>query len=119
MKPELVDISIEFVPGDEKLTLTVRGIDITYGNMMKLRTAKGIKEVKCFLYNEKTCPAPIIEGKVKLRILADRASMELYANDGLTVTSSYEFDIPENLDLKFSAGSQLKINTLVVNELES
>jgi len=119
VKPELIDMSIEFVPGDEKLTLTVRDIDITYGNMMKLRTAKGIKEVKCFSYNEKTCPAPIIDGKVRLRILGDRTSMELYANDGLTVTSSYEFDIPKNLDLKFSANSQVKINTLVVNELES
>ena len=45
-------------------------------------------EVKCFSFNGKTCPAPLMDGKVKLRVLADRASLELYANEGEFVASS-------------------------------
>jgi len=120
VKPELIDLSIEFAPGaDAKLDLTVRGIKISYGDLMKVRTALGMKEVKCFTFNGKTCPAPVIDGKVKLGVLADRASLELYANEGATVTSSYEFGTPENLNQKIESQGDVKIHSLVVNELKS
>lgn len=120
LKPELVDLSIEFAPCDDGVVdLTVRGVKITYGNSMKLRTSTGVREVKCFHFNGNSCPAPIIDDKVKLRVLADRASIELYANEGATVASSYEFAMPEDYTLSISANRQVKIHSLVVNKLES
>jgi len=120
LKPELVDLSIEFAPGaDGMVDLTVRGVKITYGNRMKLRTAAGVKEVKCFTFDGKSCPAPILGGKVRLRVLADRTSIELYANDGATVASSYAFEIPKDLSLSLSANQAVRIHSLTVHELTS
>ncbi|NQT38447.1 MAG: glycoside hydrolase family 32 protein, partial [Planctomycetes bacterium] len=120
LKPELVDLSVEFAPGDDGVVdLTVRGVKITYGNLMKLRTSTGVREVKCFSFNGKSCPAPLIDGRVKLRVLADRASLELYANEGATVACAYEFEIPRDYSLSISANKEVWITSLVVNELKS
>ena len=61
----------------------------------------------------------MIDGKVRLRVLADRASLELYANEGATVASSYEFEIPEDYALSISANGEVLIHSLAVNELKS
>ena len=121
LNPELVDLSIEFAPGDDGIVeLTVRGVKIIYGGLMKLRKPSGeMKEVKCFHFNGKSCPAPMIDDKVKLRVLADRASLELYANEGAFVVSSYEFDIPKDYTLSISANKEIPVDSLVVNELAS
>jgi fructan beta-fructosidase len=117
----LVDLSVEFEPGaNGELVLTIRGIKISYGQLIKYQNAnKEVSEIKSFTFNGKTCPAPIIDGKVKLRILGDRTSMELYANDGANVASAYEFEIPENLEIKVESKGNVKINSLIVNELMS
>jgi fructan beta-fructosidase len=121
VKPELVDLSVEFEPGaDGELELTIRGIKISYGQLIKYQNAdKEVSEIKSFTFNGKTCPAPVIDGKVKLRILGDRTSMELYANDGANVASGYEFEIPDNLEIKVESKGNVKINSLIVNELMS
>ena len=49
-----------------RLGLTVRGIEISYGDPMKIETASGVKQVPCFTFNGRTCPAPPVNGKVKL-----------------------------------------------------
>ena len=93
---------------------------MTYGNLMKLRARSGeVRKVKCFSFNGKSCPAPLIDGKVKLRVLADRASLELYANEGAFVASSYEFDIPPDYTLSISANKEIPVDSLVINELSS
>jgi len=58
-------------------------------------------------------------GDHEFRVLADRASLELYANEGATVASTYEFGTPENLKLKIESQGDVKIHSLVVNELKS
>ena len=93
---------------------------ITYGELMKLKSSSGeVREVKCFSFNGKSCPAPLIDGKVKLRVLADRASLELYVNGGAAVASGYEFDIPEDYSLSVSANREMTIDVLQVHELKS
>lgn len=121
VKPELVDLSIEFEPSDTgRLDLTVRGITISYGDNVSYRNAdKKAIELKSFTFNGKSCPAPSMNGKVRLRVLADRTSIELYANDGATVASSYDFESPKDYSLTVSTQGPVKINSLVVNELKS
>jgi sucrose-6-phosphate hydrolase SacC (GH32 family) len=119
--PELVDLSIEFEPGpDGRLDLTVRGIRISFGETLSYRNAARVPyAVKSVTFNGVSCPARVIDGKVKLRVLGDRTSMELYVNDGETVASTYAFDAPGSLDLKVEAGEGVKIRHLLVNELKS
>jgi sucrose-6-phosphate hydrolase SacC (GH32 family) len=121
LKPELVDLSIEFAPGDDGIVdLTVRGVKITYGKLMKLKASSGeVREVKCFSFNGKSCPAPLIDGKVQLRVLADRVSLELYVNGGAAVASSYEFDMAQDEGLTLSANREIPIKFLEVHELKS
>ena len=120
LSPELIDLSIEFAPGPVGIVdLTVRGVRNSYGHSMKLKTQEGTEQVKCFEFNGKSCPAPMIDGKVKLRVLADRASVEIYANDGATVASAYEFEIPQDRTLSMSAHSEVRIHSLTVHELNS
>lgn len=121
VEPELLDISIEFEPGaDGELNLIVRGIKISYGEIIEYQDFnKDTSEIKSFTFNGKSCPAPVIDSKVKLRILGDRTSIELYANDGVAVASAYEFGIPKSLELKVESKGNVKINSFVVNELVS
>ncbi|MCK5174090.1 MAG: glycoside hydrolase family 32 protein [Planctomycetes bacterium] len=109
IKPELIDLSIEFEPGGtDTVELSVRGLKIRYDNASRQ-----------FTYTATTIPAPAIDGKVKLRLLVDRTSLELFANDGAAVSTDYAIPAPQNHDLSISADGVLKINLLVVNELES
>ena len=49
----------------------------------------------------------------------DRTSLELYANDGLAVACSYEFEQPQDCTLSISANKNVQVNSLLVNELKS
>jgi len=72
LEAELCDISAELAPGDAaQIAFTVRGIPITYD------VATG--ELSC---QGATAPLPTINGKVRLRVLVDHASIEIFGNDG-------------------------------------
>ena len=107
IKAELMDLSIEFEPKDS-LKLTVRGLDITY----KLSE-------ESFEYGNFKIPAPIIDGKVKLRVLLDRSSLELFANDGQNVATFFAIPKTDNLSVAVSGGVDTKINSMVIHKLKS
>jgi sucrose-6-phosphate hydrolase SacC (GH32 family) len=68
----LYDISAEFEIGSgERFGLIINDIDITYN----------IKEQRVYC-QERNAPLKPIEGKIKFRILVDRTTIELFANDG-------------------------------------
>ena len=64
-------------------------------------------------------PAPPVEGIVTLRALVDRASLELFVNNGEAAASFVVVPDPENRRIAIEGSDKLKINTLVVNELKS
>jgi len=88
--------------------LTVRGLDITY----KLSE-------ESFEYGNFKIPAPIIDGKVKLRVLLDRSSLELFANDGQNVATFFAIPKTDNLSVAVSGGVDTKINSMVIHKLKS
>ncbi len=70
----LLDVRLEFEPGDAtSLELTVHGVLIRYDVRDKQLTVDNIK-----------APSPLIGGKQRLIVLADRNSMEIFASDGVT-----------------------------------
>ena len=106
IKAELMDLSIEFEPKDS-LKLTVRGLDIYNPNN------------EFFEYGKSKLPAPMMDGKVKLRVLLDRSSLELFANDGASVASFFAIPQPDNMRISMSGGKGTKINSLKIHSLKS
>jgi len=128
IKADLVDMSIDFEPIDDAIvTFKIRGLDVVYGNSTKFPNKEGeMVDVKCIEFNNVEddhdvikIPAPTVDGKVRLRILLDRMSIEMFVNDGAYVATSYCLPTTDNIELNISEGDELKINSLVVNELES
>ncbi|MCC6144466.1 MAG: GH32 C-terminal domain-containing protein, partial [Candidatus Hydrogenedentes bacterium] len=69
---ELLDLSLIINPGDAKeIVLTVHGLHIGYD------VAK--QELHC---NNKVAPLAIVNGEIELRLLVDRASIEIFGNHG-------------------------------------
>ena len=66
------DISAVFEPGNAaEFGMTVGGLTITYNT--------AAKELRC---EDKTAPLSPSDGKIKLRLLVDRLSVEIFANEG-------------------------------------
>ncbi len=107
IKAELLDMSIEFAP-TESMKLNIRGLELTYDHKNEL-----------FIFGASKIPAPIINGKVKLRVLVDRASLELFVNEGAAVASFCAEPPPDHQKISFSANDEMKINSLVINVLKS
>jgi sucrose-6-phosphate hydrolase SacC (GH32 family) len=107
VEAELIDMSIDFIPTGS-LTLTIRGIEVKYN-----------KRKEEFIIGKSSIAAPAVDGKVKLRLLLDRASIELFANDGAAVATSYAVPAADNKSISISAADDVKINSIIINELKS
>jgi sucrose-6-phosphate hydrolase SacC (GH32 family) len=67
-----------------------------------------------------TVPLPAVNNKIKLEILLDRTSVEVFANDGQTVISNCFIPDEKALDVVlYTNGGELGIDKLEVYELES
>ena len=72
LQGELLDLSLEISPKDANgIALDVRGVNITYD------VAK--QELACL---DKKGPVPLHDGRLRLRLLVDRGSIEIFGNDG-------------------------------------
>ena len=133
LSPELIDLSIAFVPAGD-LTLNVRGLPIQYdaankefvfNNTARVEaekagmSAKPSKKQKPARDGLKTIPAPEVDGEVKLRVLVDRASLELFVNDGQAAASFVVVPAAGNRTLAIEGNASLKLDSLVVKELKS
>ena len=133
LNPELIDLSIAFVPAGD-LTLNVRGLPIRYdaankefifNNTARVEAEKAgmsatpAKKQKPVKDGCAAIPAPEVDGRVRLRVLVDRASLELFVNDGQAAASFVVVPDPKNRTLSVTAGPGLNIASLEVNELKS
>lgn len=107
---ELFDIQMQAAVGDAKaLGIRYRGAAVVYSAEKKTLTSLG-KEV----------PVEAIDGRIALRILIDRTSFEVFANDGKVSMSSCYLPNPEKAGLELIAGGESpKILSLTVHELKS
>ena len=89
LKSELWDIEAEFEPGTAtEIGLTVRGEAIVYDVRKKTLT--------CLSH---TAPLELEGGKLKLRILADRTTLEVFGNSGRVSLTSCFLPRPQDQDL--------------------
>ena len=106
IEAELIDASIEFDPKETgNLEWNLRGLKVSYD------AAK-----QQFIYQGKRLSAAPVDGKVKLRALVDRGSLELFANDGAAVATHYALPDPGNRSMTLSGKGNA---SLTINELKS
>ena len=107
---ELFDLETEFEPGaDSALTLDVRGTPVTYDASTHTLSCLG-------KFVELLPPA----NRVKLRVLVDRTSIELFAQDGRYVMSFCFVADPASRKLTLATrGSAIRLRALKVRELKS
>lgn len=107
---ELFDIQAEIALGEaEQVGFDIRGHKVEYSVADKRLTALGR-------------PAPLepIGGRIRLRILVDRTSVEVFANDGRVQMASCFLPEPNNKTLGvFATGGAARIEALSVWELKS
>ncbi len=106
---ELFDIDAEISAGSSsEFKFDIRGHSIIY--------VVGDGEL---FFKGASARLPLVDGKIKLRILVDRTSIEIFGNGGRIAVSSLVFINPENKDLGFysSAGSaelaRIRISSLM------
>jgi len=104
---ELVDLSISFIADAQtELSINVRGQEIRYQD-------------EAFVFQNVKIPASPIKGVVSLRCLVDRASVELFANDGAAVGTFYAKLDPANESVSIDSEGDTKIMSLEVHRLKS
>jgi fructan beta-fructosidase len=107
---ELFDIHAEFVlENASEFGFVIRGIPVTYNAREQQLTCK-----------ESQAPLKPQNGKIRLRILVDRTSIEIFGNDGGIYMPIGVIPPDENRSLEvFSKGGSVKVNSLNVYELHS
>ncbi len=109
-KGELFHIEAEFETGQAKrLGLEIRGVEVAY-DVEK-------RQLSCL---DKTAPLDTEDGGIKLEILVDRTTIEIFANDGQVYMPMGTVSDGGDAILKvFSTGGQATIKSLAVHELKS
>ncbi|MEK6237652.1 MAG: GH32 C-terminal domain-containing protein, partial [Planctomycetales bacterium] len=134
LTPELIDMTLTFEPRGD-LVVNVRGLAIHYDagkqefqftNKARVEGEKaGMLErpkQRRRPYRDnglRVIPAPTMKGKVTLRVLVDRASLELFVNDGQAAASFVVVPKPSDRRISIDGDDELKIVSLVVHELKS
>jgi fructan beta-fructosidase len=103
---DLIDASIEFDPKKTgNVEWNLRGLKVAYN-----------ADNQQFIYRGRRLVAALVNGKVKLRVLVDRGSIELFANEGAAVATHYALPDPENRSITLSGNGNV---SLMINELKS
>ena len=83
------------------------------------RTASGQVDFKDGFAASISVPLLPEQGRIRLRIIVDHCSVEVFANDGVVAMSALIFPIGQNLGLEvFSSGGTAVLNSLTVYKLQ-
>lgn len=110
VRGELFDIDAAIEPGSAKqITLNVRGTAITFDTTTR--------ELAC---SNLRATVPLLEGRLFLRVLADRTTLEIFGADGLVFMPQPVLPKAGDQSLALTAtGGDAKIVSLAVHHLQS
>jgi sucrose-6-phosphate hydrolase SacC (GH32 family) len=107
---ELFDINAEFAVGDAaECGFVIHGVPVTYNAAKQRLSCRG-----------EEAPLKPVDGKIRLRLLVDRVSIEIFANDGRVYMPMGVILADENKALEvFTKGDDVELTSLDVYELKS
>jgi sucrose-6-phosphate hydrolase SacC (GH32 family) len=110
VKAELLEILADIQPGGAtELGLVVRGVPVIYDARKQEISCQGL-----------TAPLPLVDGKVRLHLFVDRASIDIFGNDG-PLYMPIGVIVPQDntsLDL-YARGGEARIHSLDVFQLKA
>ena len=115
------DIDAEIEVGDaEEVGFEINGFSVTYNVKEELLTGGTGEAGDQFSQGATKAKLSPIDGKIKLRMLVDRPSVEIYANDGRIYMPMQAVRDLDNKSLKiYSKGGNAHIEELTVYEVKS
>jgi fructan beta-fructosidase len=118
---DLFDIRAEFVlENAAEFGFVIRGIPVAYNSKEQQLTCQDCQAVLKHQNGQPPTPFGKGDGKIRLRILVDRTSIEIFGNDGGIYMPIGVIPPGENRSLEvFSKGGGVKVNSLKVYELRS
>lgn len=120
LSSNLLDIDVTLAAGDAReFGLEIHGEKILYDTKdNRLRAFRDYDQTTS-QWVEKSTPVVLQDGKISLRILVDRMSIEVCINNGVYITTAIIYPQDDFVDLGFiSEGGRAMIERLVVNEIE-
>ncbi len=107
---DLFDIRADISVGKaEEFGFDIRGIRVVYNSAKQTLTCQ-----------DDSAPMKPLNGHIRLQILVDRASIEIFGNDGRVYIPIGVIPRDDNTSLEvFTKGGAVRINTLDVYELKS
>ena len=110
IKGDLFEIRAEFdIEDASEIGFVIRGVPVVCNLKEKILSCK-----------EEKAPCKPKDGKIKLQILVDRTSIEIYINDGEYFMPMGSIPDDDNKSLGvYAKGGEAKIESLIVHELKS
>ena len=109
VQAELLDINVEFELDDAaEFGFRIKGKEIKYNSENQTISGDGVK----------TDLLPV-DGKIRLRVLVDRLSIEIYANDGRIYMPVRAYPEEKPSQLEIFTDDDVTVNSLIVKELKS
>lgn len=110
VKGELLDLSATLALGDaEEVGFNLRGVRVAYN----------VKSQELFCLDKRAVLKPV-DGKIRLRLMVDRTSIDIFGNDGRLYMPMGVIVPQDNLSLEiYAKGGTANINSLEVAELKS
>ena len=107
---DLLDLRAQFEVGTiGEVRLVVRGMPVVYDTASKELVCAGRRN-----------PLPPVKGKVRLRVLADRTSLEIFGNDGLLyMPMASKFAADDHTLALTATGAPVRCDSLEVHKLKS
>jgi fructan beta-fructosidase len=108
VRAELIELIGRFEPGDAReFGFMLRGTKVTYDVKKQSLTVGNV-----------TAPLALRDGRVKLQILVDRGSIEVFGNSGRVAIAAHALAKEDNREFAlWTRGAKINVPLLVVNEL--
>jgi sucrose-6-phosphate hydrolase SacC (GH32 family) len=109
VKAQLIEILVDIQPGTAtELGLQVRGVPVIYDARKSELSCQGM-----------TAPLPLVDGRVRLHLFVDRASIDIFGNDGPLYMPIGVILPQDNTSLNlYARGGQARIHSIDVFQLK-